>query len=78
MVHLLADLGFNDVWHLSIDGSTLNDNPNTFTPNINKLIADGIALTAYHTYVRSVAMHGSWSLHLTGGMLTIAQVLARY
>lgn len=45
----LADLGFNDVWHLGENGQ-IEDNPLTYTPHINKLLSEGIALTAYHTY----------------------------
>lgn len=42
-------LGFNDVWHMQPDGS-VQDNPHTLTPSINRLMSEGIKLTAYHTY----------------------------
>lgn len=51
IVHIIADdLGFNDVWDFDPSSSTVKDNKNTFTPNINRLLSEGIALTCYHTY----------------------------
>eukprot|EP01047_Picozoa_sp_COSAG01_P093471 COSAG01_NODE_24598_length_773_cov_1.442136_1_plen_138_part_00 len=50
IVHIVADdLGFNDVWQMQAGGG-ITDNPHTLTPNIMRLVGEGIALTAYHTY----------------------------
>ena len=47
IVHVIADdLGFNDIWQYAADG-TVENNPYTFTPNIERIIESGIALTAY-------------------------------
>ena len=47
IVHVIADdLGFNDIWRYAADG-TVENNPYTFTPNIERIIESGIALTAY-------------------------------
>ena len=61
----LSDLGFNDVWQMQ-PGGAIVDNRHTITPNIMRLVTEGIALTAYHTYKvcsPSCATRGACSWH---------------
>jgi hypothetical protein len=48
IIHVIADdLGFNDIWRYNAADGTVESNPYTFTPNIERIIESGIALTAY-------------------------------
>ena len=50
IVHVIADdLGYNDIWRFAAATGEVSNNPYTFTPNIERIIGGGIAITAYHT-----------------------------